>query len=279
MQNTQKDTQKDTRKDTRILLRNQIRLGYEISGEGPAILLGHSLLCSTRMWDGIAPELAKNYTVINIDARGHAGSTAPGPFTLDDLAQDWIAIMDKENIQNAILCGLSMGGMTAMRAALIAPERVRAMILMDTSAEPELMQKRIEYAAMLEILLRFGHLNPLYKVIGKIMLSKTTIRERPQMALDLYPVFKQHDPHQLQHAVRAVIDRHDLLSRIPEIHTPTLVLVGEEDTATPPFRSERLASALPKAILQKVPAAGHLSALEQPQIVLRQIEAFLKGIS
>lgn len=266
-------------KQHKLLLRNQIRLGYEISGEGPAILLGHSLLCSARMWDGIVPALEKSYTVINIEARGHASSTAPGPFTLDDLAQDWIAIMDNEKIQSAILCGLSMGGMTAMRLALIAPERVRAMILMDTSAEPEIMKKRIQYAAMLEVLLRFGHLNPLYKVVSKLMLGKTTLKERPQMGLDLYPIFKQHDPHQLQHAVRAVFDRHDIISRIPEIHVPSLVLVGEEDVATPPFRSERLAKKLPKAVLQKVPAAGHLSAVEQPQIVSRQITAFLKGIS
>lgn len=262
----------------KTLLRNQVRIGYEITGQGPAILLGHSLLCSTRMWDGVAPELEKTHTVINIDARGHATSTAPGPFTLDDLAHDWLAIMDNEGLQSAVLCGLSMGGMTSMRAALIAPERVKAMILMDTSADPEIPLRRVEYAGMLELLLRFGHIDMLYGVVSKIMLSRTTIRERPQMARDLFPVFKQHDPHQLQHAVRAVIHRHDIISRIPEIHIPSLILVGEEDTATPPFRSERIHKALPKATLTKIPAAGHLSALEQPTIVTGHILQFLKGL-
>src|SRR5262245_8096981 len=125
-----------------ILERQGARIVYEISGEGPPLLLGHSLLCDTLMWELVAPELAKHWRVININARGHGGSTAPSPFSLEDLADDWIAILDQERIERAVLCGLSMGGMTAMRLALAAPERVRALILLDTSADPELVQKR-----------------------------------------------------------------------------------------------------------------------------------------
>src|SRR5689334_9659767 len=101
-----------------ILERGGARILYEVSGDGPPLLLGHSLLGDSLMWELVAPELARTLRVINVNARAHGGSTAPSPFTLEDLADDWLAILDREKIDKAVLCGLSMGGMTAMRLAL-----------------------------------------------------------------------------------------------------------------------------------------------------------------
>ena len=143
-----------------IIERQGARIAYEISGDGPPLLLGHSLLCDARMWELVAPELEKSFRVVNINARGHGGSTAPAPFTLEDLADDWLAIIEKEGLKSPILCGLSMGGMTAMRVALTSPGAARAIIVMDSSADPELPRKRVEYLAMAKLVRRFGPLSP-----------------------------------------------------------------------------------------------------------------------
>jgi 3-oxoadipate enol-lactonase len=248
---------------------------YETEGRGPPILLGHSLLADSRMWEAVAPELAKSHRVININVRGHGGSTAPYPFSLEDLADDWIAILDREGIESAVLCGLSMGAMTALRVALAAPARVRGLILLDTSADPEAPQKRPQYAAMIEIVRRFGHIDPIYQIVKRLMFSKKTLNERPWLAQREIDRMKERDAHQVYHAVHAVIGRGDLLDRVREIKIPALVLVGADDTATPPVRSERLAAALPDARFHVIPGAGHLSALEAPAEVIREISEFL----
>lgn len=258
-----------------ILERQGARIFYETEGQGPPILLGHSLLSDSRMWESVAPELAKSHRVININVRGHGGSTAPSPFTLEDLAGDWLAILDREGIESAVLCGLSMGAMTALRVALAAPERVRGLILLDTSGDPEPPQKRPQYAAMISLVRRFGHIDPIYQIIKRLMFSKATLRDRPWLVQREIDRMKDRDAHQIYHAVHAVIDRGPLLDRVHQIQVPALVLVGADDAATPPIRAERLAAALPNARLHVIPGAGHLSAVEAPAEVIREISEFL----
>jgi pimeloyl-ACP methyl ester carboxylesterase len=261
-----------------IIERQGARIHYDVSGDGPPIILGHSLLCDGRMWEHVAPDLARKHRVINVDARGHGGSTAPGPFTLEDLADDWIAILNREGISKATLCGLSMGGMTAMRLALAAPDRVKSLILVDTSADAEQARKRLQYIAMAELVRRFGFIAPIHWEIKRLMFGRTTQKERPALAEQWARRFHENDTHQVYHAVRAVAERGSLEGRLQSIHRPTLVLVGAEDRATPPERSERIGAAIPGVKLRYIPAAGHLSALEAPGPVLHEIEEFLGGL-
>ncbi len=107
-----------------IIDRPGAKVHYQISGQGQSLLLGHSLLCDARMWEHVIPKLEEHFQVIAIDARGHRHSSCEWPFSLWDLANDWLAIMDHEGIDQAHMAGLSMGGMTAMRLALTNPEPV-----------------------------------------------------------------------------------------------------------------------------------------------------------
>ena len=267
------------------LHRDGVRIGYRVSGPAPQpggplpILLGHSLLCDGRMWEGVEPALASKRTVLNVDVRGHGTSTAPRPFTLEDLADDWLAILDREKLPRALLCGLSMGGMTALRVALRAPDRVAAMMILDSSADPELPSKRLQYRLMVETTNYFGMVRMLEPVVMRLMFGKTTLRERPELALREAERMREHDPHQRYWAVRAVFQRRSIHDLLPSIRCPTLVLYGEEDVATPPMRSQRLAAALPSSTLRAIPRAGHLSALEQPQSVVTELEAFLETLA
>jgi pimeloyl-ACP methyl ester carboxylesterase len=267
------------------LHRDGVRIGYRVSGPearpgGPLpIVLGHSLLCDGRMWEGVEPALASKRRVLNVDFRGHGTSTAPRPFTLEDLADDWLAILDREKIARALLCGLSMGGMTALRVALRAPERVAAMMLLDSSADAELPSKRLQYRLMVEATKYFGTVRALEPIIARLMFGRTTLRERPELVVRETERMREHDPHQRYWTVLAVFQRRSIHDLLRSIRCPTLVLYGEEDVATPPLRSQRMAAALPSSTLRAIPRAGHLSALEQPQVVVAELEAFLDTLA
>ena len=128
--------------------RQNATVAYDVVGSGPPIVLGHSLFCTRSMWRGVVPRLQDSYRVINVELRGHGDSTAEGPFTLADLVDDWLAILDQEGIEQAVLCGLSTGGMTAMRVAGRAPDRVAGLALLDTNAAPETQFNRLQYGML-----------------------------------------------------------------------------------------------------------------------------------
>jgi pimeloyl-ACP methyl ester carboxylesterase len=251
------------------------RIHYEVTGSGPAILLGHSLLCDTEMWRGVAPKLAERHRVVNVEARGHRRSTAPGPFALEDLAGDWLAIMDRERIDRAFLVGLSMGGMTAMRLALRAPSRVAGLVLIDSNADAEERGKRAQYTVMEAIYRRWGMLRPLARRTASIMFGKTTLQDRRHLIDELVETVERHPREQVALAIHAVFSRKDLRPRLAEIAAPALVLVGAEDKATPPAKSAHIRDGIPGARIEVLDGAGHLSALEVPDAVSARVLAFL----
>jgi pimeloyl-ACP methyl ester carboxylesterase len=258
------------------LERGGARIAYTVSGDGPALLLGHGLLFDGAMWQGVVPALA-GWRVINVEVRGHV-SSAPAPFGLDDLADDWRAILDEERVDRAVLCGFSMGGMTALRLALASPERVRALALVDASADPEPPWNRVKYRAMCEVVERFGFVELLSPIVARTLFSTVARREQPSLVARSVREIRAKDPHGLVLATRAVIDRAPLHHRLGEIACPTLIVVGEHDRATTPDRSARMARAIHGAELRHVPRAGHMSPLEAPDAVARELRRFLDAL-
>lgn len=258
-----------------VIVRPHARVAYEITGSGPPIIFGHSLLCDGRMWGEVAVALAERHQVINVDARGHRGSTADAPFTLDDLAADWLAILDRLGLERAVLAGLSMGGMTAMRAALRAPERVMGLALLDTSADPEPPRARLKYRVMGEIVRWAGFPRPFVGTAMRAFFGATTRREQPHLVEQEAARLLERDGRGIYLAGRAVFDRGSILERLGAVSCPTLVLVGAEDRATPPSRARRITAAIPGARLVEVPRAGHLTTLEAPGAVIEALTGML----
>ncbi|MCA9671975.1 MAG: alpha/beta fold hydrolase [Myxococcales bacterium] len=252
----------------RTISRPGATVSYEVSGDGPPLILGHSLLCDGRMWNAVSCELEQRYRVINVDARGHGRSHADGPFILESLADDWRAIMDAEGIDRAVLCGLSMGGMTAMRLALRAPSRVRALALLDTSADPEPLRNRLQYRAMAELTRRFGQIDALYGIVQSMMFGKTIMAAQPALVEAAMEQIREQDPMQIYFGARAVMDRASITEHLATLTCPTMVIVGSEDVATPQACSERIRSAVPSASLRVLDNVGHLSAVEAPTRVV-----------
>ncbi len=242
-------------------------LYVDAHGEGEPVVLWHSLLCDGGMWRLVEPALAERYRVISIDGPGH-GRSAPihAPFTLEDCADAAVEVLDALEVDRAHWVGLSWGGMTGMRLALAHPERVRSLSLLDTSAAPEVLRKVPSYLVMTAIARRFGAIGFLIDRIERIMFHPQTLASA---RAEVVTPFREHlaamDPASTGHCVDAVIlKRGELRDQLWRIDSPTLVVVGDRDIATPLPRAREIAEKIPGARLEIVAGAGHLSALEQP---------------
>jgi 3-oxoadipate enol-lactonase len=252
-----------------------IELHYELAGAGPPIVLTHSFLCDGSMFREQVGPLSLSHRVINIDIRGHGRSgPSESPFTIYDLADDVLAVLDAEGVASAIWMGLSIGGFLSIRAALRHPERVRALVLLDTDAGPESAWKKVKYSALKWGLQTIG---PRYVVpnLLPIFLGATTLRQRPEVRSEYERIFMAMRVRSICPGIDAIKARDDLLGRLDEITVPTLVVVGEEDQPLPVWKSRRISDAIPGAELVVIPQAGHLSAIENPAPVTAAITRFL----
>ncbi len=257
------------------------RLFVDVAGEGPPLVLWHSLLCDGAMWRHQIAALRESHRLVNIDAPGH-GRSAPTVrgYTMDDCVRAGVAVLDDLSIERAVWCGLSWGGMVGMRLAVRFPERLAGLVLMDTSARRENPVKKPGYRVLAAIARTLGPMRLLSAPILPLFLTARTRTEQPELAEDFVETLMRMDPASLGHAVDAVIlDRDDVSGELGRIDVPTLIVVGEEDRATPPAESEHLARLIPRARLVRVPGAAHLSCLEQPERVNAELERFLAGLS
>lgn len=250
---------------------------FEDTGNGPAVVLGHSFLCSTEMWCGQIGPLARAHRVVNIDYRGH-GRSDPGdePFTLYDLLDDSLAVLDHLEIEDAVWGGLSTGGMVALRAALKNPDRVRGLILMDTDAGAERRVVAMKYRAMIAGAQIMG-IRPFIPLVLPLMFGRTTLRNNRALVEQWRPKLMEPDIATISRWTQALVKRDSLLTRLSEVDIPTLIIVGSEDKSLPSSLSREMDRRLPDSELVVVPEAGHLSALEQPEAVTTAILEFLKS--
>lgn len=256
--------------------RDELRLAFEDLGAGRPIVLGHSFLCSREMWAYQARELSRSHRVLNLDLRGHGDSgPAEDPFTFADLVDDVVTVLDHFEIERAIWCGLSIGGMTAMHAALSVPERVEALIVAGSSAAAEPLGKRLKYRLLASAARLLG-MRRLMPAVLPIMFGRTTLREQPELVAEWGERMASMRLPTMLNVLDTLMRRAAMVDGLRKIRMPALVLVGEEDRSQPPERSRQIADAIPGAELVLIPEAGHLAALEQPEVVAEVIRDFLR---
>ena len=240
------------------------QLHYEDTGSGPVMLLSHSWFCDGRQWPQVPVLAESGYRVLNLDNRGH-GQSGPhrAPFTLWDMADDLVAVLDHAGVDQAILVGLSIGGMASIRATLRYPERVRALVLADTGAAAQGIVNRVKITALGPFVRTPARRLVAPQVVNS-MFGPTARRDQPDLALTWRDRFLAQDAESMLTAARALVGREDLTNRLAEITAPTLVIVGEEDKDPGPAAAVSMAARIPGARLVALPETGHLSALEQP---------------
>ena len=259
---------------------NGVQLAVEDSGGGgPTVLFSHGLLYSLRMWDAQITALRTRLRCVAYDHRGQGRSEAPETgLDMDTLAEDAAALIDSMRIGPVHFVGLSMGGFVGMRLAARRPELVRSLALLDTSAGPE-PPKNLPRYRRLEWVARWFGTRPVLGPVQAIM-HGASARKDPARTPHLR-AWREHllrvDTRAMNRAVEGVLQRQSAEPLLARIRCPTLVLVGEEDTATVPARAEELASGIAGARLVRIPRAGHMSPIDAPEAVTAELHAFLEA--
>ena len=257
---------------------NGIRIDYELSGPpgAPVVTLSHSIATDSRMWEPQVEALAPHFRVLRFDTRGHGGTDAPpGPYSLEQLAEDANALLEALGIDQTHFVGLSMGGMIGQMLALTHPERLSSLTLCDTSARmpPEM---RPEWDARIQTTLTAGmeaHVEP---TITRWFTSGF-IENRPDVVDSVRALIRETDVQGYVGCCRAIQEL-DLLDRLPEIRLPTLVIVGRDDPATPVEAARAIHRQIVGSQLVIVESASHLSNLEQPEAFNHALLAFLEKV-
>ena len=259
--------------------RDNTSIHYEVTGSGPALILGHSFLCSTLMWAPQIRSLSTGHTVINVDFRGHGKSDlGPKAFTVYDLKDDMLAVLDDLGVNEAIWGGLSVGGFACLRAALENPDRVRGLLILDSDAGVDSRMKVLKFRSMLAAAHVIG-LKPFLSQVVREMFGRHTIKHNLELVAQWKTQFLKLTLKTISRYMPMLGSRDDLVSRLPQIDKPTLVLVGEDDNALPVSCSQQIADGISDAKLVIVKNAGHLSTLEQPEIVTEHMMNFLDRFS
>jgi pimeloyl-ACP methyl ester carboxylesterase len=250
--------------------------------------------------------LRSRFRCISYDHRGHGGS-APGVgriISTEQTYQDAVAVLEalggrermgpgrsgpavsrdaassnfaggRERTGPVHFVGLSMGGFVGMRLAARRPDLVAKLVVLESSAEREPSENILKYKA-LGALARVVGVRPLVGAVTPILFGKTFLTD-PSKKADLahWKAELARNAPGVYRAANGVIEREAILAELPQIAAPTLVLVGEEDVATVPAKSERIAATIPGARLVTIPKAGHSSTVENPEFVTEQLAAFL----
>jgi len=241
-----------------------VKLHRVVAGpdDGPVVVFGGSLGSDLRMWEPqVAPLVERGFRVVRYDTRGHGASPVPpGPYELDDLGADVLALLDELGVERVHHVGLSLGGMTGMWLGIHAPDRIASLVLCCTSAKlgpPSMWAERARTvraegtAAVAEA--------------GVSRWLTPGYRERHPDRAGFLRAMIAAVPAEGYAACCGAIERMDLLDLLPKITAPTLVVAGADDPATSPGEHARpIAEGIPGARLEVVADAAHLGSYERP---------------
>lgn len=265
----------------------KINIGkYEINIEssgntsGPVVVMAHSLGCNLHMWDPQMALLEADFHVLRLDMRGHGLSDTPdGPYTIDELADDVIAVMDQQGIAQAHWVGLSIGGMIGQSLLLRHPQRFLSAVLSDTmSVLPEgahkLWQDRI--AKVETDGLQSIKQATLERWFTAPFLSSAGGNATIQAAVDAVAAQIDQTTDAGYVACSHAITKLDYIDRLSLINNRVLLIVGADDSATPVAASEKMHERLSDSELVVIEHAGHISNVEQKEAFNAALGSFLR---
>ncbi|HYG86500.1 MAG TPA: 3-oxoadipate enol-lactonase [Azospirillum sp.] len=250
-----------------------ITVHYHLAGPpgAPVVLFANSIGTSFHIWDAQVPALSERYRVLRYDMRGHGLTDAtPAPYSMDMLADDALALLDALGIERAHVVGLSIGGMMAQRLAAKAPQRVTSLVLCDTASRigpPSIWADRI--AAI--------RADGLASIAQGVMARWFTERYRSERADAVrgFVNMLSRTPAEGYVGCAMAIRDADLTADDARIACPTLVLVGDQDLATPPSLARETADAIPGARFAVLKDAAHIPCVERPDALTAQLLDFL----
>ena len=260
------------------ILANDLHVNCQFSGpeQAPLVVLSHSLASSGIMWQQQMPALVDGYRVLRYDTRGHGGSDAPaGPYTLDELGDDVVAMLDALVIERVHWVGLSMGGMIGQNLAIRHPERLASLVLCDTTSRiPQ--EARSMWADRIAVAEKHG-MEPL---CGETMERWFTPPFLEADGPELQAIREQflHTPTSGYVGCCQAIRELDYTERLSGITLPVQLIVGADDPSTPPEASRAIHERISGASLTVIDDGSHLCNVEQPAAFNRALLGFLERV-
>ncbi len=253
---------------------NGTTISYTLDGpeRAPVVMMNHSLACTGAMWEAQMPTLA-DYRVLRVDMRGHGASGVPGDdYTLEQLADDEIALLDHLEIERAHFVGLSIGGMIGQTFALKAGERLLSLTLSSTMCEvppaaAQMFEDRVDLA-------RSGGMEAHVDGTIERWFSEAFCADRPDLVDPIRAQIRTTPVDGFAGCCRA-ISRLSLTERLSGIAAPTLVIAGELDPGATPAVAEIIQSNIPDAELLVIDGTLHLCNIEKPDVFNAALTGFL----
>lgn len=257
---------------------NGANIYYEERGTGPeAVVFAHGLLWSGRMYDHQVAVLKERFRCITFDFRGQGQSQVTDTgYDMDTLTEDAAALITALECAPCHFVGLSMGGMVGMRLAIREPSLIKSLVLLETSADPEPAENIGRYR-LLAFIARWIGLRFAAGQVMPIMFGEKFLKDpaRKQLRQDMQAALIRNHRVGITRALAGVIARASIYEDLHTIRVPTLVVVGDQDVATVPAKSERICAQIAGSRLVVIPGAGHTSTVEEPEAINKVLLEFL----
>jgi aminoacrylate hydrolase len=251
---------------------------YEEKGQGPPLMLVPGLAGQGAFWLSQVPDFSRDFRVIVHDHRGAGRSThSPIRYSVEQMADDTLRLMDALGIVSAHFVGHSTGGAIGQVIATEHPERLQSLVLSATWAGPDPFFRRL-FESRKQTLLDSG-VEAYLRASVLFQATPRWVSEHDEFITDLHRVTAAgYPPVEVVASRIDAILRHDRRGRLRQIRVPTLVIVARDDMITPPFYSEELAGAIPDAKLVVLESGGHFVPAINAQPYNEAVGAFLRGL-
>ena len=248
-------------------------LNYVVSGDGPWLTLVHSLASDLTLLDAQAAMLKPHFKVLQIDIRGHGKSPAPAaPYSMAELADDVQAVFDALGITQTVWVGVSLGGMMGMTHAIRHPGVITRLVVADTTAGyPE--AAHAGWRDRIGFVRERGTQAVVQGTLSRWFTADFLQRE-PGVVEHFGKIIAATPPQGFIGCCEAILG-YNIAGQLDKITCPTLVMVGEEDQATPPAMAQALVNGIAGARYQPIPAAAHQTNIEQSALFNANLEKFL----
>ncbi|MDT7042225.1 alpha/beta fold hydrolase [Candidatus Nitronereus thalassa] len=255
---------------------NKIDLAYSDEGQGQPVVFLHAFPLNRTMWNLQADALKNQFRVITVDLRGHGESDAPmWRYTLEQFADDIISLLQHLQIPRATFVGLSMGGYILFALYRKYPKFVRALVLADTRAQADTPEGKATRFSMAQVAYRRGS-SAIAELMLPKLLSPSGMEHNHELVGQLKTMIVGNQISGIVGDLMAMEERPDATPLAQTIEVPTLVIVGEQDIPSPPEEVEHMANHIPGATFIRIPKAGHLSNMENPQAFNAALQHFLE---